>query len=74
MAQAGIHGISIEGEIMYCTQTPCMICAKMIVNAGIKEVVSYRDYADEDAKTFLEEAGVRLRKISRPEQYIEVKD
>ncbi len=72
--QAGLHGINIDGSVMYCTHTPCMICAKMIVNAGIKEVVSYHDYADEEARKFLEGAGVKLRKISKPDNIIKFKD
>jgi dCMP deaminase len=72
--QAGLHGINIEGGMIYCTHTPCMICAKMIVQAGIKEVVSYHDYADADARKFLEEAGVGLRKIPRPSGSISFKD
>ena len=72
--QAGLHGINIEGGTLYCTHTPCMICAKMIVNAGIKEVVSCQDYADEDARKFLKEAGVKLRKIDRPSNIINFKD
>jgi len=72
--QAGVHGINISNSTMYCTHTPCMICAKMIVNAGIKEVVSYHDYADEEARKFLEEAGVKLRKIPRPDNTINFKD
>ena len=72
--QGAFHGTSIKGGILYCTHTPCMICAKMIVNAEIKEVISYQDYSDKEARIFLEEAGVNLRKIDRPEQYIEFKN
>ena len=72
--QGAFHGISVSGGIIYCTHTPCMICAKMIVNANLKEVVSYQDYADEAAKKFLAEAGVTLRKIPRPEEKIKFKD
>ncbi len=72
--QGGLHGINIEGGTMYSTHSPCMICAKMIVNAGIKEVVSYHDYADKDAREFLKQAGVKLRKIERPEPFLKFKD
>ena len=72
--QAGTHGISINGGTIYCTHTPCMICAKMIVNAGIREVISYQDYADEEARTFLTNSGVLLRKINKPDSNIEFKD
>lgn len=72
--QGAFHGISVRDSIMYCTHTPCMICAKMIANAGIKEVVSYHDYADEEARNFLQEAGVKLRKVPRPSKEINFKD
>lgn len=72
--QGGLHGINIDGSILYCTHTPCMICAKMIVNAGIKEVVSYQDYADAEAREFLEQTGIILRKIDKPGPVIEFKD
>lgn len=44
--QAGVHGIRISGSTLYCTHSPCIICAKMIVNAGIERVVVGRDYPD----------------------------
>lgn len=72
--QAGFHGISINGGTLYCTHTPCGVCAKMIVNAGIKEVITYQDYADEDARKFLIDARVLLRKVPRPERDISFKD
>lgn len=59
---------------LYCTHTPCMICAKMIVQAGIREVISYTDYADKEAMEFLEVSGVNLRKIERPINLINFKD
>jgi len=72
--QAGVHGINISDSTMYCTHTPCMICSKMIVNAGIKEVISYHDYADEEARKFLKKAGVNLKKVLRPGNIISFKD
>lgn len=72
--QAAFHGTSIKEGVLYCTHTPCMICSKMIVNAGITEIVTYQDYSDQDAIEFLKEAGIKLRKINRPNQYIEFKD
>jgi len=72
--QGAYHGTSIKGGIMYCTHTPCIICAKMIVNAGIKEIVSYQDYADKDAKKLLQEAGINLKKIAKPISKISFKD
>jgi dCMP deaminase len=72
--QAGSYGINIKNGIMYCTHTPCMICAKMIVNSGIKEVISYQDYSDKKARNFLKSAGIKLKKIKKPNQIIISKD
>lgn len=53
-------GVSLEGATLYCTHQPCVICAKLIVNAGIKRVV-YRDgYPDKFAVEVLCEANVQL--------------
>jgi dCMP deaminase len=72
--QAASYGININNTSMYCTITPCMICAKIIVQAGIKEVVSYGDYIDEEAKKYLINAKISLRKVNRPNSEIEFKD
>ncbi|MCK5149853.1 AAA family ATPase [Candidatus Pacearchaeota archaeon] len=72
--QGAFHGISLKDSTLYCTHTPCMICAKMIVNSGIDKIVSYQDYPDESAKKFLEEAKVDLIKVQKPKQDIEFKD
>jgi len=72
--QAASRGININGAIMYCTHSPCMICAKMIVNAGIKEIITYNDYADKNAILFLKEAKVKLRKVTKPIPLIKSKD
>ena len=63
--QAAKLGVSIEGATMYCTHQPCVICAKMIVNAGITRVVYKHGYPDEFAVQMLKEGGVQL------ERYIE---
>ena len=72
--QAGLHGIKIDDSKMYCTHTPCGVCAKIIVNAGIKEVYSYHDYSDEEARNFLIKAGVKLVKLQKPTNTINFKD
>lgn len=68
--QAGVHGINIDGSTIYCTHTPCSICARMIINAGLKEVVSYQDYSDQGARNYLKKAGVKLRKVKKPDPNI----
>lgn len=58
--QAATHGVSIEGADLYCTNLPCIICTKMIINAGIKRVFYLDGYADEMSLSMLAEAGVEL--------------
>lgn len=59
--QAALYGVDIHGGTLYCTNQPCSICAKMLINAGIKEIVMESGYPDEMAKEFFEEAGIAVR-------------
>lgn len=61
--QAAYHGVSIRDGILYCTNLPCSICTKMIINAGIDEICYREGYADDLAAALVEEAGIRLRRI-----------
>lgn len=61
--QAALHGTSLKDASIYSTTQPCIICAKMIINAGIKEIVIKGDYPDKMAKEFLRKARVRVRKV-----------
>ena len=62
IVQAACHGISIEGSSLYTTFSPCLLCAKMIINAGIKEVIFHARYSIDDVSSgLLGEAGVTLR-------------
>ena len=56
--QAACMGSSIEGGTLYCTTQPCVICTKMIINAGIKRVVIKESYPDELAQQMAKEAGL----------------
>ena len=60
--QAALHGVSVKGATLYCTNQPCIICAKMVINAGITVIVVKDGYADKLAEEMLEEAGVKLVK------------
>ena len=60
--QAAKLGVSIEGATLYCTHQPCVICAKMIVNAGIARVIYREGYPDEFALKIFEMANVPLEK------------
>ena len=58
--QAARHGVSLEGSTLYITTQPCSICAKMIINVGVKKIIIEGDYPDEFALKFLEEAGIEM--------------
>lgn len=58
--QAARLGISIDGATLYCTHQPCIICAKMIINSGIRRIVYKNGYPDEFALKLLGEAGVEI--------------
>ncbi len=58
--QAAQYGISLEGSMIYCTNQPCIICAKMIINAGINRIVVISNYPDEFAKSMLKEAQIEV--------------
>ncbi len=63
LVQAASFGISVAGATLYCTHAPCITCAKMLINAGIREFVIAADYPDEFARRFLHEAGVKVRRL-----------
>ncbi len=64
--QAALHGISLEGSTIYCTHTPCVLCAKMLVNARIKRFVSFGRYNDDAFIDLFREAGIELDIKQRP--------
>lgn len=63
LIQSSLHGISVKGATLYATTQPCVICAKMLINAGIKEIVISHGYPDKLAMDFLKEAKIKIRKI-----------
>lgn len=60
IVQAARHGTMIDGATVYCTAQPCLTCAKLLVNAGVKRVVYEGDYPDELAVSILREAEIEL--------------
>ena len=64
--QAALHGVSLEGSTIYCTHTPCVLCAKMLVNARIKRFVSSARYADDSFIKLFAEAGIEFELKPRP--------
>ena len=68
ITQAAYHGIAVKDATLYTTYSPCLMCAKMIINAGIKEVVYDKHYSiDKVSTALLEEAGVKIRAIDSGE-------
>lgn len=63
LIQASLYGISVKGSTIYATCQPCVICAKMLINAGIKEIVIAQGYPDKLAMDFLSQAKIKVRKI-----------
>jgi len=61
--QAALYGTSLKGSTLYSTTQPCIICAKMIINAGITEIIIKGDYPDKMARRFLDEAKIKIRTI-----------
>jgi dCMP deaminase len=61
--QAAKHGTNIDGSTLYCTTHPCIICSKMIINAGIRRVVYAEGYADQLAAAMIDESGVTLEQF-----------
>ena len=61
--QAAVHGVSLKGATIYVTATPCVICAKMLINCGIKRVVCGEQYPDGMALEMLRDAGVVVEVI-----------
>ena len=69
--QAAKLGVSIDGATLYCTHQPCSVCAKMIINAGIRRVVYQEGYPDSFSLDIFEEAKVQLERFD-PENAPEI--
>jgi dCMP deaminase len=61
--QAAYHGVEIKGAELYCTNQPCIICSKMIINAGIKKIFYQDGYPDDLSLEMLKEADIRLIRL-----------
>jgi len=72
--QAGLHGVSLEKSTIYCTHTPCVLCAKMLVNAKIKRLVSFGSYNDSSFADLFKEAGIEVVIKKRPSSKISFLD
>jgi dCMP deaminase len=63
--QAALHGVSTKDSTLYCTNHPCVICAKMIINAGITRIVIRDGYSDRLAADMLSEAGITVEQMEK---------
>ena len=61
--QAASHGVDISSSTLYCTDSPCIICSKMLINANIKEIIYGRGYPDELSLEMLGEAGIKFHQF-----------
>jgi dCMP deaminase len=58
--QAALQGTTVEGSTLYCTNMPCAICTKMLINSKITEVYYREGYADTLSSSLMDEAGIPL--------------
>ena len=65
--QAAKHGTNINGATLYCTTMPCIICSKMLINAGIQRIVYEQGYPDTLAEEMIDEAGIETVKFGEIE-------
>ncbi|MFA5355823.1 MAG: cytidine/deoxycytidylate deaminase family protein [Candidatus Omnitrophota bacterium] len=63
LLQAALHGISTKDSVLYITNQPCVICAKMLINGGIKEIITAGSYPDKLSRDFLREAKIKVRSV-----------
>ncbi|WP_089283737.1 deoxycytidylate deaminase [Anaerovirgula multivorans] len=66
--QAALHGVGIKDSIIYVTHMPCIICTKMMINAGIKKLIYKGDYPDRLSEQMLQEAGMIVEKYTEDEK------
>jgi len=64
--QAALHGVSLSGATIYCTHSPCVLCAKMLINARISRFVTYGTYSEESFVELFAEAGIVFERLPAP--------
>jgi len=62
IANSAREGIRLKGAILYCSHKPCLSCAKLIINAGIKEIAYWEDYPSNKSLDLLQEAGIDVNR------------
>ncbi|MCK4963654.1 MAG: cytidine deaminase, partial [Dehalococcoidia bacterium] len=68
--QATLHGVSLEDATIYVTHTPCILCAKMLVNTKIKRFVTFGLYADDSFRDLFGEANIEFELHKKPSSSI----
>jgi dCMP deaminase len=63
--QASLYGIRLKGSSFYVTNQPCIICAKMLINAGINEIIISAGYPDKMAMEFFKKGKIKVRAVKR---------
>ncbi|MDP2718447.1 MAG: cytidine/deoxycytidylate deaminase family protein [Dehalococcoidia bacterium] len=66
IVQAALHGVSLEGATIYCTHTPCVLCAKMLVNSRISRFVSFGRYNDDSFEELFKNSGIDVAVLNKP--------
>jgi dCMP deaminase len=61
IVQAAAFGVSIKGASLYCTHFPCVLCTKLVINAGVRRLVVCEAYPDDLSEAMLREAGVEFQ-------------
>jgi dCMP deaminase len=61
--QAAIFGVAIKGSTLYCTNTPCVVCVKMLINAGVERIIYAGDYPDDLAMQMIKESNIIIKKF-----------
>lgn len=64
IAFAARHGIRVEGADLYCTHLPCLKCAELIINSGIRILYYTTDYRLKDGESLLRQAGIDIIQLS----------
>ena len=60
VVQAAYHGVSVNGGTLYCTHQPCVVCTKILINAGIKRIVYANPYPDKLAEDMMQASGIEI--------------
>ncbi len=62
--QGAVHGVSVEGATLYCTHQPCVVCTKILINAGVVRVVYQNPYPDKLAEDMLAASGMKVEVLA----------